>query len=638
MNNLDLVSAITSIQLKKAENLPIEKQLVILANLLGYEKMPVSIDQFLDDPYYLGSISKNLYPFWRKVLRDVFPTPIHTSTPILVFTGAIGTGKSTAVRFMFEYMKHRLDCLRNPYDTLGFVMGKNLKFSFFHKTGQLAQTDFIDVMDSWEELSPYFKECYENGRLGYIEQVCDSVRSNNNIGSDTICFNYSELNFIPYDRAHEKLDQGLKRWSSRFEMFINYFGLVVIDTSAQNDDSIADDFIANNPYGDKVRAIYTNRWLVREHLHYYGQKGWFKVYCGDAIRSPFIVSESNPITPEMDPDRVLEVPMECYADFKFDLVTALQDIGGISVSKTDRFIQQPEKIAKCYDLPCYHPDVVKFDFFDKTDKLIYRFGKTIDSIPSDKVIFIRLDNALTGDNQGLAIAYFNKWVYYDGINQKMKQPEIMIPLAVAINRPDGEESAIYKIEEFILDLNERFEIGCFTCDQYQSRQLLQSLTLNHIPNQYLSVDRSDESYVYLKNLMIQGLVHISNNLLLKKEIAQLKRIGNKIDHPSEGCFIGDTEVIVKSSTDEILFKSIYELLLNPTKYLVLTYDSLNNKFEFSNIKKIFQTKLVSKLIELEFESGIFYCTEDHLILTTDGYKCAKDLTYSDNIISLNIDN
>jgi hypothetical protein len=185
MNELDIKKDIKDLQLANAEkNAEMQKDLETLANLLGYKEYPVDIDTFMDDPYYMGNVSINLYPFWRNLLREIFPTPIHTSTPILVFTGAIGTGKSTEVRFIAEYLKYRLSLLKNPYNTFGFVPGKNIKFSYFHKTNTLAQTDFVDVMDQWEELSPYFKDAYNAGKLEFLEQVCDSIRSNNNIGSD----------------------------------------------------------------------------------------------------------------------------------------------------------------------------------------------------------------------------------------------------------------------------------------------------------------------------------------------------------------------------------------------------------------------------------------------------------------------
>jgi len=526
---------VTNLKLYRLGDSEFNRDLQVAANLLGYREMPRSIDEFLDDPYYLGNVSKNLYPFWRDKLRIIFPTPIHTRYPILVFTGAIGTGKSTAVRFMAEYMKHRIACLYNPYDTLGFVPGKHLKFSFFHKTNTLAYTDFIEVMDKWEEASPYFMDLYEGDRLEIIEQVADSIRSNNNIGSDVLFYNLSELNFIGYDRAYDKLDQATKRWSSRFERITDYFGMVIIDTSSQSDDSIADDFIMNNPYGDKVLPVHTNRWIVREHLNWYGRKGWFDVFIGDGIHAPFIINpeKGKIVTPDMDPDRVIKVPEECRADFEFGLTTALQDIAGISVSASDRFFPDTTNLIKCFDLPQFGPDVVKFDFFDKTDKLIYRFDRSIREIPPDKIIFIRYDIGVTGDNTGLAIAYFDKWRWYDR-NKNLKQPIINLPLAVGVNRFDDQETPIYHLQEFIMDLNQRFEIGMFTADQYASRQLFQNLTLEKIPNQYLSVDRTDEAAVYTKSLANAGCLHFPGNELLKKEACELKRVGMKVDHPATG--------------------------------------------------------------------------------------------------------
>lgn len=546
-----------------------DNQLHVAASLLGYETYPVDIDTFLDDPYYMGNISKNLYPFWRDLLRKIFPTPIHTSTPILVFTGALGTGKSTAVRFAAEYMKYRLSCLKDPYSTFGFVPGKYVKFSYFHKTGTLAQTDFLDVISNWEDLSPFFTECHNVGKLDYIEQVCDTVRSNANIGSDVLFYNFSELNFIPYEKAWDKISDALTRWSSRFQMLIHYFGLVIIDTSAREDDSIADDFIKSNPYGDLVRPVYTNRWLVREHLHYYGQKGWFKVYKGDSVHGPFIVRDGMIMPDGLDPDRFMDVPEECRADFEFNLIQSLQDIGGVSTSRTDRFIQDPSRFEKCFDQPQFGPNIVTFDFFDKTDKFIYKFDRSISSIPTDKVIFIRADIGVVTDNMGLAIAYFNKWVNYD-IKSNLKQPDIIVPLAVGISRPDGEETPIYQLEEFIKDLNQRFEVGCFTADQFASRQLFQDLLVEKIPNQYLSVDRSDEAYIYTKTLMMNGLLHLPNNEWLKNEIFSLRRVGNKIDHASSGDNGKGSKDIADSVSGVVynLYQYIDKATLLSTKYKV----------------------------------------------------------------------
>lgn len=96
------------------------------------------------------------------------------------------TGKSTAVRVMACYMIHRLMCLRNIHNTFKLMPGKNIKFSFFTYTNGLGETDFLQPIDDWMGSSPYFKQCWQEGKLGEIEKVADGPRGNKNIGSDVI--------------------------------------------------------------------------------------------------------------------------------------------------------------------------------------------------------------------------------------------------------------------------------------------------------------------------------------------------------------------------------------------------------------------------------------------------------------------
>lgn len=505
---------------------PEQDQLKVAARLLGYKTMPVTIQKFIEDPYYLGDICKSLYPFWKEYLAKIYPSPIHTNYPILVFVGGIGTGKSTMARVMSMYLMHRLMCLRNPHHTFGLMPGKRLKFSFFTYTSGLAESDFLGPISEWMEISPYFKDKMEDGSIDQFDIVADGTRGNANIGSDVIFYNLSEINFINPDKAYEKLDQALKRFDSRFGRFRPYFGHVIIDTSSQGDDSIADDFINNNPYGDQVLVIRTNQWIVRKHLNYYGNAGWFKVYAGDSMHSPFIISDDKPETADLDPDRLIEVPEELRADFEFDLTTALQDKAGISTTSSDKFFPDITHLSNCFKLPMYGDDVIKLDFYDTSDLLSIRLDPFIRRIPKDRIIYIHYDIGVTGDNTGLAISYFENWRTINGV----KRPIIKTPLCIGINRYEDQETPIYHLEEFIYYLAEQFEIGCFSADQFASRQLFQNLNLRGIPNKYLSVDRTDEAYVFFKNLANFECLEICDNSLLKHEQFDLRRIGNKVDH------------------------------------------------------------------------------------------------------------
>jgi hypothetical protein len=509
--------------------LSFDQKLVVAAKLLGYRKMPPDINTFLNDEFYLGNLTKNLYPFWVEQLNDIFPTPIHTRYPIVIVKGAIGTGKSTFSRIATLYQRARLDHLINPYDSLGIMEGKMITFSFFMPNIDAVHTEFITPITEWMSRSPYFNGGMLNNSGQYLFNA-DAQRSNSAIGKDIIMYVLSEMNFIPYHIAKQKLSSAFTRWSSRFERFKDYFGMIIIDTSSRGDESIADEFAQNNPYGDYVKVINTNQWEVRKHQNYYGRKGWFRVFAGDSLHPPFIETPERPITMDMDADRIVKVPEELRPDFELDIIQALQDKAGISTSSSDVFFQDTTGLKKCFKLPMYTEDVIKVDFYDKTDKLIYHFDRYLRDIPDDKIIYVRYDIGVTGDNTGIAICYFDKWKVYDS-DRNIRQPILIVPLAVGLNRFEGQETPVYHLFEFIMDLNERFEIGRFTADQFASRQLIQDLRREGIPSDYLSVDRTDEAYVFTKTLINNGLISFPENKLLENEFASLRRVGRKIDHP-----------------------------------------------------------------------------------------------------------
>lgn len=65
-----------------------------LARLAGFEEKVPDIDQFLDDPYYLGKVlGSGIYPIWRSALKEIFPSPYHSPYDEIILSGGIGLGK-----------------------------------------------------------------------------------------------------------------------------------------------------------------------------------------------------------------------------------------------------------------------------------------------------------------------------------------------------------------------------------------------------------------------------------------------------------------------------------------------------------------------------------------------------------------
>lgn len=520
---------------KNSEALTPDEREAAIARMYGYDRMPVDIMTFVEDPYYLGGeCGGRLFPYWKEVLKRVFPSRISIGCLFLTLSGAIGTGKSTFARICSLYMLHRLDCLKNPYQTLGVISGKPLTFVYAHKTGALAIKDLLNPNKATREASPYFSHGMYHPDLNYVE-VVEGARSNATIGGDVVFEMLSEINFIPKEVAEFKLSQCLNRVESRFIRHINYFVLIILDSSAFGDDAVLDDFVLDNPFQNNIINIRTSIWNAKKHQNFYGAKGWFKVFCGDSSHSPFILKGTpDEVSDEMDQSRIIDVPEELRGNFETDIKEAIVSLAGVSVKATGKLFDDPDKVTSRFTLPHYTSDVVCVDFYNKTDKLLYQLSRYLKDIPEGTVIFPRYDIGLVSDLTGLAITYLEGYDYFDEEGKRVRMPKYRTPLMVGISRHKGQQTPLYHLEEFILDLRDRFDIGEFTADSFASPQILQDLEREGVKVANLSVDRTEAPYIYYKNMVMHRLWTGADNGRAKMEACNIYWTGKKYDHPAKG--------------------------------------------------------------------------------------------------------
>ena len=507
-----------------------EEALKVQAKLLGYRVLPVSMDEFLDNDYYLGTMFKGnkIYPYWREVLKDIFPTPIHIRYPYVIFTGAIGTGKSVCSKIISLYNLYKLDCLDNE-DYFGIVRTKPYSFIYGAKSAFMAQTDLINSINDIYSKSPYFNSDFNWDSSKYA-QVSTGIRSNTEVGKEAIFYHWNEINFWNnYYAAKEKIDQSMDRYRSRFLRVEGYFGGIVIDSSSAGDESIVDYIIKEYPQFNVYR---TAIWEAKKHQGIYFRNGTFDVYSGDSVREPFIITEEEPLTKECDPDRVLKVPNELYENYKNNIELALQNTAGISTTSTDIFFTEKEKVKQAYSINNYIPDVIQVDFYDN-EQYWDLIKEQILRIPKGKIIFLHLDLGISGDLAGLAAAYFDEWIY-DENGDVTSDYSVKVPFVVGISRPKGQETPVNKIYNLIKKINEHREIGSFTTDQFQSTQIRQDISRLGITTYLQSVDRSTDPYIFLKQLIYKELCSIAKNKRCKVEMLNLINTGYKVDHKSDG--------------------------------------------------------------------------------------------------------
>lgn len=77
-----------------------------------YKRPVPSIEEFLSNKFFMGYSNATLYDFWKIQLNQIF----EEGSPIrkVIFSGCIGSGKSTVARKAFVYALYRILCLRYP--------------------------------------------------------------------------------------------------------------------------------------------------------------------------------------------------------------------------------------------------------------------------------------------------------------------------------------------------------------------------------------------------------------------------------------------------------------------------------------------------------------------------------------------
>lgn len=624
-----------------------------MALLGGYEERVPDILTFINDPYYLGKTlvkadgTSSVYPIWIDSLQKVYPNPYYTPKVEVYLTGGIGLGKSTMAKIMILYDCCKLLCLKNPQEYFDLLPSTVIRFMLMNATKGLAyDVLFAEIME-WVQNSPFFKsKILERGRTIFIKgiDIGFGSRGNDALGQATVGAIFSEINDMNVvgGQADDNFDTIYTRMNSRFGgKTVPMIGHLILDSSNKGNKSFIDIRIEKKKEEgiDDYLLFRFAHWEAKWHLGgYSGEK--FRVYAGDQYRDPFIFEpDTNPAG--LEPNRILDVPIEHYQEFKFNIIKSLRDLAGVSTFGTWSFIGSGEIINSLFKHvnPVSVQSDIVLDFFDPEDTL----DKYIDVEKLTKINsaprFIHVDLGLKNDSTGIAcsmITGFRDLKKFNPVSGKevtVRSPLIMTEWTIGIQAKPSQEVPIYKIKNFILESKQKgYPIFEVSTDGYQSSNLRQDLTLAGVSTKLLSVDRTKVPYDNLRNAGLEDRLDLPHNDKLRKEIAELEDTGTKYDHPTDGCFTGDTEIILVSNySGELCTVKLNELNDDHVNYYSVI-SKVGDKQLLCEFKNPRITKYVNELLEVEFsDNTIIRCTLDHPILTEIGYVKAIDLDKSQSV-------
>ena len=220
---------------------------------------PVSVEQFVRDPDYLGSNA--LYP-------AVMAEMVELNNPVVdgcehrarlwtryaeaIFTGGIGTGKSTIAIYSMLYQLYVLSCFRSPHALFELDPTSEIVFVFQNRTERLAKAVDYDRFKALVEQSPYFRQQFPfeprlKSELSFPNRIVVRPASGADtavIGQNVFSAVIDEINFMEtversrrshdgrlYDQATALYESIARRRASRFLKLGRLPGLLCLVSS-----------------------------------------------------------------------------------------------------------------------------------------------------------------------------------------------------------------------------------------------------------------------------------------------------------------------------------------------------------------------------------------------------------------------
>jgi hypothetical protein len=295
------------------------------------------------------------------------------------------------------------------------------------------------------------------------------------------------------------------------------------------------------------------------------------VYAGDPKTPPqkLYPDENGKVSPEFDPDRIINMPISLLPEANMDLRKCLMDKAGVPLAGSSLFFNGDiSHLVNCMsDYKNLLPEIISVDFFDLKDRLYDKIKKALELVPLHTPLWVSLDLSSKHDLSGLSI------IMLEGKKtvNKVEFPLIKSLVNVGVSRIPGQQTSISHFYDLIKELNKYYNVR-LAADSSHSIQLLQDAERDMIPFRNISTDRLPEPAQYLKSLINLELIKIPVNHRLLREAYDLRYVTTpggkiKIDHPvkaSSGTWKADgmknDDISSFDSNDGIGSKDLFDAL------------------------------------------------------------------------------
>lgn len=547
---------------------------------------PVDIEEFCESREYLG-LRGNVRPRVMDELVRLFHSEDSDAYLEAVLGGCIGWGKTFFSMCGSAYLLYRVSCYHCPQIEFGLAPGTSIVWIMQSKTAMLAKKVVFDQFGGMLRSSPYFTENFPfdttlTTELRFPNDIMVLPRS----GSDTAALGMNvlggildELNFMDrvenstnsrftgegeYDQASKLYNTAMRRMKSRFvhsgkvpgKLFLvssaNYPGDFIDRKRIEMEAEIAETGHSTTFYASM------SQWEAFEGTGRLSDET-FLVEVGDESRQSRMLESRDEA---VDPDSIIEVPVDYLDDFKRDLEASIRDLAGLPVGGSNAWIKQRDKIAlagtrheEVYEGEqlFLHDRININSYMDRTETLINE--KYLSMLEDHTAYFCaHVDLALTGDSCGVSIGHFagyqtvgrsQNWDENEGKYVECESGErarYVLDGILEIAPPMNDEIDINTVGDLLQSIASRLNLVFVTADSFQSASLMQRMrkTKNcmgkRIKSVHISVDAQLAPYAEVKQALRDERLMYPNSDKLKKELRELQfdPKAKKVDHPPDG--------------------------------------------------------------------------------------------------------
>lgn len=514
-----------------------------------YRERPVDIWTFLYHKHFLGDLFNNngksaIYPFWMRMMDDLYPSPFYTKFNEVLLSLAIGLGKSTITcSAIAAYEQYKLLCLKNPAEYYGLISNSVVVTALFSTTKELVYDVNWPKLRDAMTISPWFKKRLnldeaapkmKSLQLDKNVEIQLGSRTQHAISRDVLIAIVDEGNAgILNDQVRDNYNEIYRRRKSRFESGNRVPGILLACSSPKGQDDFINSRIQrekDNP--DCLIIDNVAEWDVK-NKGFCGKK--IKVFLGDDKQDGRIL-DSNEDLDKFDEQLILTVPVEYTAEFNKDFIGAVRDIAGRRTVASTSLFKSKSSVADAFNgLNIFTKDIIELDVRATLEDIqqYISYANLSTFLKSKYQRFIGIDFGLNGDKFGFAIGYAK---YPDGTEENTRKyldKEYVIEGVTSFKAKTKEgvpSAAVREMIRYFRTLG--MPIQLITADK-PGQVMLQDLLRDNFNVQYLSVDTSRIPYMTLRDQVSLHTITGPDNALLKWEIMHLQDDGAKIDHPQE---------------------------------------------------------------------------------------------------------